>query len=56
MCPFLEVFEVYVRWIEIAYSLMWPLIVPVVNELLMRLEHPSLALVRLMKSFDLAYG
>jgi hypothetical protein len=53
MCPFLEVVEAYVRWIEIGYSLMWPLKIPIVNEFIVGPEHPSFGFVRLVKSLDL---
>ena len=46
--------EVYVCWIEIAYSLMWTFIVPVVHECLMGWVDPSFVDVRFMESFDLA--
>jgi glutaconate CoA-transferase subunit B len=56
ICQGLQVAEVYVCWIEIAYSLMWSLIVPVVDEFLMGFEHPCFLVVCFVEGFDLAYG
>ena len=56
MCPFLYVAEVYIGWIEIAYSLMRSFVVPVVNEFLMGFEHPGFTGVGFVEGFYLSYG
>lgn len=45
--------EVYICWIEITNSLMWTLIVPIMNELSMSWKHPRLADIRLMERLNL---
>jgi len=49
-----QVSEVYLRRVQIAYSLMRPLIIPVANELLVGLEHLGFAIVCLMEGLGLA--
>ena len=49
-----HVSEEYVRWIEIAYSLVRPLVVPVGHEALMARIHPGLVDVRFMEGLDLS--
>jgi hypothetical protein len=44
MCPIFWVAEVYVCRVWVAYALMWPLIVSVVDEFLMRSAHVTAGL------------
>ena len=48
--------KVYVCWVEIAYSLVWSLIVPVVDEFIVGWEHPGFGVVGFVEGFYLAYG
>jgi hypothetical protein len=49
-----QVSEVYVRWVQIAYSLVWTLVVPVIHEFPVGRIHAGFAEVRLMERLDLA--